>query len=625
MEPIDRECRPSWPGPREATTVRPAVCPLVLGVVLLAPVATSAAAPDGESVYRQSCAECHESGENRAPPLEALRQLSPAAILRSLESGTMAYVGETLPAGYADAVAAYLGQRAESEGAREGGSCAGQVWSDPHVGPRWLGWGAGPENSRFQPPELGGLDATSVGRLELRWAFGLPDSDRARAHPAVAGGRVYVGARNGRLYALDAESGCTIWEFEAEAEVRTAVLVAPAESGGRNTIHFGDVKANLYGVDAATGRQLWRTRVEDHEAATLTGSPVLFEGRLYVPASSIEEFTGAFPTYPCCTFRGSIAAYDAINGERIWKTHTIPEEPTPRRPNGRGVVQHGPSGAGIWSAPTIDAKLGRVYVATGDNYSDPPTDDSDAVIAYDLRTGERLWSRQFTEGDAYNMACNPRASGENCPEADGPDFDFGSSPILAELQDGKRILVAGQKSGVVHALDPDRDGAIVWQRRAGEGGKLGGIQFGPAVDSVNAYVAVSDYRGGRRDQGGGLTAIRLADGQVAWHVPAPPCPAGRERCSPAQSAAVTATAGVVFSGSLDGFLRAYSTRDGSLLWSYDTVRDFPGTVNGVPARGGSLNGPGPAIVGGMVYVNSGYGQFGSIPGNAFLAFGVAED
>ena len=360
-------------------------------------------------------------------------------------------------------------------------------------------------------------------------------------------------------------------------------------------------------MDAASGGLLWRTKVDEHEAATLTGSPVLFEGRIYLGISSIEEFTGAFPTYPCCTFRGSLAAYDASNGERLWKTYTIPEGPEPRRPNARGVMQHGPSGAAIWSAPTIDASLRRVYVTTGDNYSDPPTDDSDSIIAFDLDTGTRLWSRQFTPNDAYNMGCNPRTDRVNCPEADGPDFDFGASAMLVQLDAGARLLVAGQKSGMVHAVDPDREGEIVWQRKAGEGGKLGGIQFGTGADSRHAYVAVSDYRGSRPGPAGGIAAVRLSDGAAVWRRSGTPCPRGRPRCSPAQSAAVTVIPGVVFSGSLDGHLRAYSTQDGTVLWDYDSVRDYPNTVNGVPAKGGSLNGPGAVVVDGMVFVNSGYG------------------
>lgn len=583
-----------------------------------------AADPSGEAVYRESCAACHESGENRAPSLEALRHLSAEAILTSLREGTMAYVGETLPPGAAEAVAAHLGRGTGTLTARSAHACPEAGWSDPYSAPHWTGWAQDHSNTRFQRAGFARLDAASVPKLQLRWAFGLADSERARGAPAVAGGRVFVGARNGSVFALEAKTGCTVWEFKAQDEVRTAVLLAPFGPEGRWTAYFGDTRANLYALDAISGTQIWRTRLDEHRAATLTGSPVEFEGRLYVGLSSIEELTGASSGYPCCTFRGSLTAIDASNGERIWKTHTISEEPTPRKRNRKGVMQHGPSGAAIWSAPTVDTKLRRVYVTTGDNYSDPPTPDSDAIIAYDLGTGERLWSRQFTEGDAYNMSCNGGADKVNCPEANGPDYDFGASAMLVELEGGKRLLVAGQKSGMVHAVDPDEHGAIVWQRRVGKGGKLGGIQFGPAADSENAYVAVSDYRSPRPDSVGGITAIRLSDGNVVWDRPGFRCPAGRKGCSPAQSAAVTAIPGAVFSGSLDGFLRAYSTVDGEVLWSYDTIREYGATVNGVRAKGGSINGPGPVVADGMVYVNSGYGQFGSIPGNVLLAFGIDE-
>ena len=580
------------------------------------------AAPDGEEVYRRSCASCHESGENRAPSLEALQRLSATAVLAALERGTMAYVGKTLPLGHAEAVSSFLGHGTGELATPPTGRCPEAPWPAPLAGPSWIGWSPDASNRRFQASESAGLDADSVRRLRLVWAFGLPDSDRARGQPSVAGGRLFVGGRNGVVYALDVRSGCTIWEFAASAEVRTAILLAPTDSDGVHAIYFGDTEANLYALDAASGGLLWRTKVDEHEAATLTGSPVLFEGRIYLGISSIEEFTGAFPTYPCCTFRGSLAAYDASNGERLWKTYTIPEGPEPRRPNARGVMQHGPSGAAIWSAPTIDASLRRVYVTTGDNYSDPPTDDSDSIIAFDLDTGTRLWSRQFTPNDAYNMGCNPRTDRVNCPEADGPDFDFGASAMLVQLDAGARLLVAGQKSGMVHAVDPDREGEIVWQRKAGEGGKLGGIQFGTGADSRHAYVAVSDYRGSRPGPAGGIAAVRLSDGAAVWRRSGTPCPRGRPRCSPAQSAAVTVIPGVVFSGSLDGHLRAYSTQDGTVLWDYDSVRDYPNTVNGVPAKGGSLNGPGAVVVDGMVFVNSGYGQFGSMPGNVLLAFAV---
>lgn len=610
--------------PREKKLTMAGILTWSAAITLSPTLGLQAVEPTGKQIYEQACKTCHESGESRAPTFDVLRQLSSKAILDSLRDGVMAYVGETLPEGHADAVSLYLGQGTAKLPSLSRLTCPEAAWGDPLRGPRWIGWGRDLQNSRYQPPELAGMTAADVPRLELRWSFGLFDAAHARSHPTVAGGRVFVGSRSGTLYALDAKSGCTVWEFAAQSEVRAAILVSPPDSAGRTLLFFGDTKANLYGIDAATGTQIWRTKVDDHPAATLTGSPVLFEGRLYFGVSSIEEYTGSFAKYPCCSFRGSVQAVEASNGERLWKTHTIPEEPVPQRANSKGVTQLGPAGAAIWSTPTIDTKLRRMYVTTGDNYSDPPTDDSDAIIAYDLDSGKRLWSRQFTEGDAYNMACNASADKVNCPEADGPDYDFGSSAILVELDNGKRALVAGQKSGMVHAVDPDQDGAILWQRRAGSGGKLGGIQYGSATDGRNVYVAVSDYKGARRKSVGGLVAYRLTDGKELWNTPSVPCPRRRPKCSAAHSAAVTVIDGVVFSGSLDGHLRAYSTVDGSIQWDFDTVRDYTDTVNGVAAKGGALNGPGPVVVDGMLYVNSGYGQFGSMPGNVFLAFGISD-
>ena len=311
-------------------------------------------------------------------------------------------------------------------------------------------------------------------------------------------------------------------------------------------------------------------------------------------------------------------------------------EPRPTTRNAIGVQLRGPSGSGVWTAPTVDERLGRLYVTTGDNYSDPPSETSDAMLALSLDTGEIVWSQQFTKNDAFTVACVPGRDPTNCPESKGPDYDFGSSAQLVSLDDGQRLLIAGQKSGWVHAVDPDRDGEIVWQHRASWGGVLGGIQWGPAVDSERVYVALSDigFRAVQPGQaqlvgsvnpevGGGLMALDTSNGRRLWYSPAAACD-DRPRCSPAQSAAVTLIPGVVFSGSLDGHLRGYSTKDGSVLWDVDTVKDYD-TVNDVTARGGSLNGPGPVIVDGMLFVNSGYGQFGTMPGNVLLAFAVGAE
>jgi polyvinyl alcohol dehydrogenase (cytochrome) len=234
----------------------------------------------------------------------------------------------------------------------------------------------------------------------------------------------------------------------------------------------------------------------------------------------------------------------------------------------------------------------------------------------------------MTSADDWNTSCR-LPDKINCTNAEAPDFDFAAPPILVTLSNGRRAIVAGQKSGVVHALDPDKEGQILWQERVGKGGINGGVQWGSAADQTNVYVALSDI--GRiaipnsqgtvpdPEAGGGMFALRLDNGQRIWQTPAPPC-GPRERCSPAQSAAVSAIPGVAFSGSVDGHLRAYSATTGAIVWDFDTVRKYD-TVNGVPGRGGSLNVGGPAISGGMLFVNSGYVQNG-MPGNVLLAFSV---
>ena len=363
--------------------------------------------------------------------------------------------------------------------------------ADPLAKPHWVGWGAGVEQHRFQPAEMAQLSADQVPKLKLKWAFGFPGVTRAYGQPAVAGGRLFVGSADRHVYSLSAATGCIYWVFDADFPVRTAISIG-ANAGGW-AVYFGDQHANAYAVDAATGKLLWKTRVDEHPAAVITGAPVLAGERLYVPAASIEEFTGAYPQYECCKFRGSLSALEAATGKVVWKSYTIDEEPKPTRKNKLGVQLWGPSGIGVWSSPTVDLKKRMVYVTTGDNYSDPPTGLSDAFLAFEMDTGKLAWSRQLTKGDAFNVGCGaPREMPSNCPEARGPDFDFGSSAMLVDFGGGRRALVAGQKSGIVYALDPDKKGEVLWQKRVGKGSTVGGVEWGSAADAQKAYVAVSD-------------------------------------------------------------------------------------------------------------------------------------
>ena len=581
-----------------------------------------AADPAGGALYQKRCSACHEAQQTRAPSRETLSKMTPEAIFNSLVSGLMAHQAAGLDVTERQTIAEFLTGKPVTLEAKvedpKAGACPAGVALPPDLlaGPHWNGWGVDIENTRFQPGALARLDPKQVTQLKLKWAFGFPGASAARAQPAVAGGRLFLGSQQGVVYSLDAATGCIHWSYQpSKSLVRTAISVGRRKDG-RWAAYFGDSLAQILAVDAATGEPLWKTRLEEHPAARVTGAPLLHAGRLWVPVSSHEEVRGGDPKYECCTFRGSVVALDAENGERLWKSYSIPEPAAPTRKNKTGTQLWGPSGAAIWSSPTLDLKRGAIYVATGNAYSDPEG-SSDAILAFDMDTGKRLWSRQMTEQDWFTINCR---AGDSCPDPPGPDFDFGASPLLRQLKDGRRILVAAQKSGMVYGLDPDENGKIVWGTRVGKGSALGGVQFGPASDGEIVYVANSDVLSGKPEEAGGLFALRLGSGEKVWHTPAPKlaCTGGRG-CSGAQSAAVTAIAGVVFSGAIDGHIRAYSAADGKILWDFNTVEEFA-TVNRVKGKGGSLDGPGPVVVNGMLYVNSGYGAFRGLPGNVLLAF-----
>jgi polyvinyl alcohol dehydrogenase (cytochrome) len=592
----------------------------VIAAVLMTSSAAAAFAQDGAQLFQTRCASCHSgAAETRAPGLDVLRTRTPQAVLESLVTGAMRVQGSRLSGLERRAIAEFVTGKpvgGDATGA-ETGRCSAEVRSaapDARLArTAWRGWSPSTGNARFQPQDQAALAAADVPRLTLKWTFGFPDASVTWSQPTVAGGRVFVGSQNGTVYSLDAKTGCVHWTFPAGGGVRTAVTI----SDDGTTVYFGDTAANAYALDAATGKTIWTRKVDEHPLARITGTPTLHNGRLYVPVASYEEAQGADPQYECCTFRGSVSALDARTGSVVWKTSMIPQPLQRRGTSTAGVALWGPAGSGIWSAPTIDERRQLVYVATGNAYSAPATGSSDAVVALDLGSGTVKWMRQVTPNDVYLSNC--RAGNPNCPEKNGPDVDFGSPPILARTPAGRDLIVIGQKSGVGYAMDPDNEGAVVWQYRAGQGGVLGGMEWGGAVDADHAYFAVSDITHPRP---GGLHAVNLATGERSWFAP-PPAPVcgTAPRCSAAQSAAITAIPGVVFSGSNDGSLRAYSTRDGSIVWQFDSNREFT-TINGVPARGASMIGPGAAIAGGMVFVNSGYGAFLGRPGNVLLAFGL---
>lgn len=606
---------------------------VLLFYLLLTALPAQSQAANGETLFQTYCAECHLNPVSQEiPTIDALSLYEPNAILMALTDGVMRLQGAPLSDADRITVTEYLTNRkvAFEPAEFKSGMCSHEaVMTSPDTGPAWNGWGAGPGNRRYQAG-TNNLKPDDITKLKLKWAFGIPNASQSRSQPAVAGGLLFIGSQSGYIYALDALSGCAYWSFKAGAGVRTAISTGPFVTSYRSgyAIYFADARATAYAVDAETGKQIWSRKLDNHPAARATGAPALYDGVLYVPLSGVsEESTAAMPDYECCTFRGSISALNAKTGEVIWKTYMV-DEPRPRGTSSSGAQLYGPAGVAVWNAPTIDPKRGLLYTATGNAYADPPPATSDAIVALSLATGEIKWINQLFPGDVWIMGCDLQSSGgnphtgdnPNCPRAVGPDYDFSASPILATTANGRDILIVTQKSGVGYALDPNAGGRKLWEYRWGAGSPIGGV-WGSAVDRDAAYFAVADIVS---PTPGGLHAVDLLTGKRRWYTPPekPLCGSG-QGCSAVQAAALTTVNGVVFSGSHDGAIRAYAARTGQVIWRYDTNREFQ-TINGVTAKGGSIDGPGQVAAGRMLYVTSGNGGLFGLPGNVLLAFSPRE-
>ena len=582
---------------------------------------------DGAYLFKAHCAICHEPApgeELRAPTLDVLRQMTPEHILQVLETGIMKVQAAERSRAQRRTLAEYLSGKpfgnAPSDVIPQSAFCASSgapVRSAPN-GSEWNGWGATITNTRAQAASAAGLKADAVKDLKLKWAFGYPGATSGGTQPVVVAGRLYVGSAEGDLFALDPKTGCIHWRYQADAGIRGSMAFG-RNTEGRAVAYFGDQSANMYAVDGQTGKLIWKTKVEENSKAAITAAVAFHAGRLYVPVSSREESQVDDLKFPCCTFRGSMVAMDASNGKTLWKQYTVLEEPGRVGKNSRGTQLWGPSGAAIWNTPTLDLKRRLLYVGTGNNYSVPATDTSDAVVAFDMDSGKIRWVNQVTRNDVWNRSCGrPAIRNEfTCPDAEAPDADFASSPILAELRDGRQVIVAANKS-TVYALDPDHQGRTLWQAQVGKS-RNGGVMWGAAVDGGILYAANQSFDAKAPDASGGIAAFDISSGKELWSVPPPLCE-GRKSCRSSHTAAVTAIPGVLFAATFDGRLQAVSTRDGTVMWEYDTAREFP-TVNGVKANGGSISNGGPTVVGGLVYTNSGYSHHGALtPGNVLLAF-----
>ena len=509
--------------------------------------------------------------------------------------------------------------------------CPPKPFADPARGPRWSGWGVDAGNSRFQPAAVAGLTAAEVPKLELKWAFGFPNGTSAFGQPAVAGGRVFVGVRQRlRLRARRGDAAASYWSFQAQAGVRTAISIGSIGTAAapRYAIYFGDLKGNVYAVDAETGALVWTKRADTasdgahHRRADARRRPAL---RAAVVA---RGRSGANPKYECCTFRGGVVAFDARTGEQIWQSvhdSRRAEEDEEELDRHAAVGAGGRGGLVVADDRCAARRCSTSPPATGTTIRAAET--SDAVIAFDLKTGKLRWSKQVTPNDAFVVGCGANAADPR-QLSRRPRARTSTSATRRSCA-RCRTAAASSRSARSRASAggsiPTSEGAILWQHRVGKGSALGGMEWGSAADDQHGYFPVADAQFGPTEAGG-LYALRLATGEEVWHWQPPTrASAGERSCVQAQSAAITVIPGVVFSGTTNGMMRAYSTADGKVLWETNTAQAFQ-TVNGVAAKGGAINGPGPVIAGGMMFTNSGYAYLGAIggalPGNVLLAYGV---
>ena len=574
--------------------------------------------------YQQSCGTCHGTqgtvtDGKKAPSIGELQDFSPERVYAVLNGGSVA--AHASLATFSDLqkrqFAEFLSGRPMNSAAGDSKSMTNRCTSNPTLanpasGPSWNGWSPRTSNARFQTAANAGLTAQQVPNLKLKWAFGVPNATEMYSQPTIVSGRVFFGSDAAWLYSLDAKTGCIYWSFGADAGIRATPVIAPITGQGSTqyAVYFTDVLTRVYAVDAQTGKLLWKTKAGEHPRAKSSNGVAVADGKVFAGFSSMETTTGAVATYECCSFRGHVAALDANTGKKLWTTFVIAEEPKPRGKNAQGVTLYGPSGGSVWNVPTVDTKRKRVYVGTGNAYTFPAAVGTDSVIAMDMDTGKIVWQHQEVKGDAFINNCSATSrGGDNCPETLGPDYDFGgSSMILHTLADGRDILVAGSKGGFAMAFDLDKNGAVLWKTNLAERppNAAGLIVFGGAADDQTAYY-------GLNQNGAVVAAVNLADGSRKWT--SAPIAGAR-----GIAAANTLIPGVVFSHASDGTLRAMSTGDGKLLFEYATAKEFQ-TVNEVPARGAAFGQSGSTIVGGMLFIGSGYNGQGS-GGNVMLAFGL---
>ena len=584
----------------------------------------------GKPVYVAHCAMCHDGAVAKAPHRDMIGMMTPSAVVSALTTGIMSAQGSALTPTDRAQVAEYLTGTSLSDGGPPPlPSCAAGASPFNYNRPtKAAGWGQDAANSHQISAYTAGITRADVPHLKLKWAVAFPGANRSRSQPTFAGGAIYVGSHSGAVYAFDANTGCVRWSFAASGEVRSGIVIERWKAGDQKAkprAYFGDILGNVYAIDAVSGSLIWRHRPDDHPNATISGSPALYAGKLYVPVSSLEVALAVDPKYECCKARGWVAAYNAATGALLWKTPSIAATPVVQSQNRSGTDMYGPSGATIWNTPTIDPARKQLYVGTGENMSSPATLTSDAIMAMDLNTGTVKWSYQATANDVWNAACDT-ANDDSCPPEKGPDFDFGAGTLLFTAADGTQLVVGGQKSGDVHALSPDT-GALVWKTKVGRGGIQGGVHFGIAANSEAVFVPITDMSDGRvynSPDRPGMHAVDGLTGKPLWYSPSPIVCAGRAFCHPGNSQSISVIGDVVVAGAMDGVARIHAVESGNLLWQYDSTTEHT-TVNGTVARGGSMGGgAAPVAENGLLVLSSGYGIYNHMPGNLLLVFEAAH-
>ncbi len=594
----------------------------------------------GEAIYQDKCAGCHELQGSKAPSLASLRQMGADYLSTILTEGKMTMQGHALEPSEQEDLIVWLAKDQIDETDWETKALCGDrsVELASHATGNVVGVGYGHRNLRHQSHTT--ITPENVASLKLDKVLAFPGATEMRAQPALVGDTLFLAiAETNTLYALDAKEMCIKWTHKTELPLRSAVGYGKVE--GRDILFFGAAK-NVHVVDALTGQALWSH--SGHFFALVTAQPVLHGNTLYVAQSAWELFGALNPDYECCQTSGSVTALDALTGEVIWQTNTTPPA-TKQGKTSAGTQIWGPSGAPVWSTPTLDEERGLLYVGTGENYTRPTTDTSDAILALDLETGEIRWKFQGTADDAYNAACRywmglPDRPG--CPEDPGKDLDFGASVMIVTDADGKELLIAGQKSGMVYALDPDHHGSVVWQTRLSDGNLMGGVHWNMSAMDGKIFAAVSDPPLPLPDYTPrpGLSALNVTTGEVVWHhrvarsctfSPTDAAEAkaeGRRPDCPSAfglSAGVTTAPGLVFTSALDGQMRAHDAETGNVLWQVNTAVPFTST-NGPEGHGGAIDNNTLVIRDDRLYVQSGYGQFmDQPPGNVLLVYKLKEE